>query len=165
MATTQGLLRAEAPRLGSPSAVLELVNEVLVSNTPDRMFATCLYISLDPTSGSLRFANAGHNLPYLVTADGVVELRATGMPLGLMPGTTYELKEATVGAGSRVLLHTDGLAEAHNPDGEMFGFPRLMKVIESCDKDESLIDAALTELGRFTGSEWEQEDDTSPSCR
>jgi serine phosphatase RsbU (regulator of sigma subunit) len=58
-----------------------------------------------------------------------------------------------------VLLHTDGLAEAHNPDGEMFGFPRLMKVIESCDKDESLIDAALTELGRFTGSEWEQEDD------
>ena len=165
MATTQGLLRAEAPRLGSPSAVLELVNEVLVSNTPDRMFATCLYISLDPTSGSLRFANAGHNLPYLVTADGVVELRATGMPLGLMPGTSYELKEATVGAGSRVLLHTDGLAEAHNPDGEMFGFPRLMKVIESCDKDESLIDAALTELGRFTGSEWEQEDDTSPSCR
>ena len=159
MATTQGLLRADAPRLESPSAVLERVNQVLVSNTPERMFATCLFISLDPASGRLRFSNAGHNLPYSVTVDGVVELRATGMPLGLMPGITYDLKEATVSTGSRLLLHSDGLTEAHNAEGEMFGLPRLIKVIENCPRGESLIDAAMSELGRFTGSGWEQEDD------
>ncbi|MGH2819789.1 MAG: PP2C family protein-serine/threonine phosphatase, partial [Actinomycetota bacterium] len=159
MASTQGLLRADAPRLESPSAVLERVNEVLVHNTPERMFATCLYISLDTASGRLQFANAGHSLPYLVTVDGVAELRATGMPLGLMPGSTYELKQAAMSTGSRLLLHSDGLAEAQNREGEMFGLPRLVKVIESCPRDESLIDAALAELARFTGSDWEQEDD------
>jgi serine phosphatase RsbU (regulator of sigma subunit) len=53
---------------------------------PAHMFVTCLYAVLDPKSGRLRYANAGHNLPYLRTEDGVGELRATGMPLGLLPG-------------------------------------------------------------------------------
>ena len=50
------------------------------------MFVTCLYGVLEPATGRFRFANAGHNLPYVRTADGIVELRATGMPLGLLPG-------------------------------------------------------------------------------
>jgi serine phosphatase RsbU (regulator of sigma subunit) len=56
-------------------------------------------------------------------------------------------------------LHSDGLAEAHNEDREMFGFPRLIKVMENCPRHESLIDAVLAELDRFVGPEWEQEDD------
>jgi serine phosphatase RsbU (regulator of sigma subunit) len=159
MATTQGLLRAEAPRMASPSAVLEKVNEVLVLNTPDKMFVTCLYIALDPATGRVRFANAGHNLPYLSAEGGVVELRATGMPLGLLPGSTYELKDAVVPSGTRLLLHSDGLAEAHNHEHEMFGFPRVIKVMENCDRDDDLIEALLVELDRFTGPDWEQEDD------
>jgi serine phosphatase RsbU (regulator of sigma subunit) len=159
MATTQGLLRAEAPTVESPSTVLEKINEVLVPNTPDKMFATCLYIALDPATGRLRFANAGHNLPYLSTESGVIELRATGMPLGLLPGSTYELKDAVVPTGTRLLLHSDGLAEAHNPENEMFGFPRIIKVMENSGRDEDLIEALLVELDRFTGPDWEQEDD------
>jgi serine phosphatase RsbU (regulator of sigma subunit) len=159
MATTQGLLRAEAPQLESPSVVLERVNEVLVSNTPAKMFVTCLLMVLDPATGRMRFANAGHNLPYVTTAEGIVELRATGMPLGLFADMAYEEKNATVSAGARLLLHSDGLAEAHNPDREMFGFPRLLKVMENCPEDESLIDALLAELDRFTGPDWIQEDD------
>jgi serine phosphatase RsbU (regulator of sigma subunit) len=159
MATTQGLLRADAPRLVSPSAVLARVNEVLVANTPETMFVTCLYILLDPATGRVQFANAGHNLPYMATVEGVVELRATGMPLGLMAGTAYDEADATLPPRSRLLLHSDGLAEAHNRDREMFGFPRLMKVVENCPRNESLIDAALAELDRFVGPQWEQEDD------
>ena len=159
MATTQGLLRADAPRLVSPSTVLARVNEVLVANTPETMFVTCLFILLDPATGHVQFANAGHNLPYLATYDGVVDLHAKGMPLGLMTGITYDEAKAVLPPGSRLLLHSDGLAEAHNSDREMFGFPRLVKVVENCPPSDSLIDAALAELDRFVGPDWEQEDD------
>jgi serine phosphatase RsbU (regulator of sigma subunit) len=159
MATTQGLLGAEAPRVGSPSSVLERINEVLVLNTPEKMFVTCLYIVLDPATGRLQFANAGHNLPYMSTENGVVELRATGMPLGLMPSSGYELKDAAVPPGTRVLLHSDGLAEAHSSNGEMFGLPRVMEVMDNCPRADDLIDALMVELERFTGADWEQEDD------
>ncbi|MGH2826990.1 MAG: PP2C family protein-serine/threonine phosphatase [Actinomycetota bacterium] len=159
MATTQGLLGAEAPRVTSPSAVLEKINEVLVLNTPTKMFVTCQYLVLDPTTGRLQLANAGHNLPNISTEGGVVEMRATGMPLGLMPGTNYELKDSEIRPGTRMLLHSDGLAEAHNSESEMFGFPRVAKVMENTPRNDDLIEALLAELDRFTGPDWEQEDD------
>jgi serine phosphatase RsbU (regulator of sigma subunit)/anti-sigma regulatory factor (Ser/Thr protein kinase) len=159
MATTHSILRAEAPRLVSPAEVLERANHLLVAEMPAHMFVTCLYIVLDPASGRLRYANAGHNLPYLKGDGGVTELRATGMPLGLMPGMRYDEKEAALVAGDGLLLHSDGLAEAHGPGREMFGFPRLAKLVGDADGGEALIDLLLGELARFTGPEWEQEDD------
>jgi serine phosphatase RsbU (regulator of sigma subunit)/anti-sigma regulatory factor (Ser/Thr protein kinase) len=159
MATTHAILRAEAPRLVAPAEVLERANELLVEQMPAHMFVTCLYALLDPASGELRFANAGHNLPYLRAEGGVAELRATGMPLGLLAGMRYEERTATLGPGDVLLLHSDGLAEAHSPGGEMFGFPRLAKLVGDHQDDEGLIDLLLGELGRFTGPGWEQEDD------
>ncbi|HYT24949.1 MAG TPA: SpoIIE family protein phosphatase [Actinomycetota bacterium] len=159
MATTHSILRAEAPRLVSPAEVLERANDLLVTEMPAHMFVTCLYAVLDPATGRLRFANAGHNLPYLRGAEGVAELRATGMPLGLMPGMHYDEKETTLRAGDGLLLHSDGLAEAHGAEREMFGFPRLAKLVGDSDGGEALIDLLLGELAGFTGPEWEQEDD------
>src|SRR3954464_4346074 len=125
MSATRSVLRASAQRLIEPGAVLERVNEHLCPDMPAKMFVTCLYGVLDLSSGLLRFANAGHDLPYVKTADGVAELRARGMPLGLMPGMEYEEKEAMLQPGDCVLLHSDGIVEAHAPDRDMFGFPRL----------------------------------------
>jgi serine phosphatase RsbU (regulator of sigma subunit)/anti-sigma regulatory factor (Ser/Thr protein kinase) len=159
MATTHSLIRAEASRLVSPSRVLERVNDLLIPNMPPKMFVTCLYAVLEPETGHLQFANAGHNLPFVRTQDGVVELRATGMPLGLLPTMTYEQKEATIAEGQSMLLHSDGLAEAHSPDSEMFGFPRVTKVMGDQLHHDKLIQDLLDELERFTGSGWVQEDD------
>ncbi len=159
MAMTQSLLGAEAPRLVSPSEVMERVNDLLVADMPPKMFVTCLYAVLDPSSGKLQYANAGHNVPYVATDDAVVEFRATGMPLGLLPGMKYEEKEGVLGPGDTILLHSDGLAEAHNGDREMFGFPRLMKHMEHRSTGEAVIDDLLKELDAFTGRDWEQEDD------
>lgn len=159
MATTHAILRAEAPRLVAPAEVLERANDLLVEEMPAHMFVTCLYAVLDPSTGRLRFANAGHNLPYLRGVGGVTELRATGMPLGLLPGMRYEEKEVGLTGGDGMLLHSDGLAEAHGPDGEMFGFPRLAKLSGDRPAGEELIDLLLAELARFTGPGWEQEDD------
>jgi serine phosphatase RsbU (regulator of sigma subunit) len=159
MATTHSILRGEAPTLVSPGAVLGRANDRLYPDIPAHMFVTCLYAVLDPAGGRLRFANAGHNLPYAATAGGVTELRARGMPLGAMPGMTYEENEAHLAPGDGILLHSDGLVEAHDPSGEMFGFPRLRKVVEDSRGGENLIGACLAELREFVGQGWEQEDD------
>jgi serine phosphatase RsbU (regulator of sigma subunit)/anti-sigma regulatory factor (Ser/Thr protein kinase) len=159
MATTHSILRAEAPRLVSPGEVLRRANDLLVDEMPAHMFVTCLYAVLDPASGRLRYANAGHNLPYLRSEDGVGELRATGMPLGLLPGMAYEEKEAALAPGDDLLLHSDGLAEAHSRERQMFGFPRLAKLAAEGKSGQELIDLLLNELAKFTGPGWEQEDD------
>ncbi|HET9292273.1 MAG TPA: GAF domain-containing SpoIIE family protein phosphatase, partial [Actinomycetes bacterium] len=159
MATTHSILRGDAPQLVAPGEVLRRANQLLLDDIPPQMFVTCLYGVLDPATGRLRYANAGHNPPYVHTDDGVVELRATGMPLGLMPDMTYEEKEATLGPGDTLLLHSDGLAEAHNPERQMFGFPRLAALVGGCRGGQELIDRLLRELRGFTGPGWEQEDD------
>ena len=159
MASTRSILRADAPRLISPAAVLERANELLFPSIPPQMFVTCLYAVLNPNTGHLRYANAGHNLPYVRTADGVAEYRATGMPLGLMPGMSYEEKESWLEPGQMLLLYSDGLVEAHNPGQEMFGFPRLMGLMRHERDCHALIEMLMSELDRFTGSGHEQEDD------
>jgi serine phosphatase RsbU (regulator of sigma subunit)/anti-sigma regulatory factor (Ser/Thr protein kinase) len=159
MATTHSLMRAEAPRLVSPAKVLERVNNLLVDEMPPKMFVTCLYAVLDPQAGTIVFANAGHNLPYVGTRGGTLELRATGMPLGLMVDMAYEETRSTLKPGDSLLLHSDGLAEAHNPAGEMYGFPRLMKEMGEGRDGEALIDQLLLSLDHFVGPGWDQEDD------
>ena len=159
MATTRSVLRSEAPRLVAPSAVLERVNEYLHTDIPENMFVTCLYAVLDPKTGSLRFANAGHDLPFVRRGDRVEELRATGMPLGAMPGMRYEEREAVLEPGDVLLLHSDGLAEAHDASRAMFGFARMRMQMGGGGIGHELIDGLLDALGRFTGPAWEQEDD------
>jgi len=159
MAATRSVLRASAQRLVEPGTVLERVNEHLCPDMPEKMFVTCLYGVLEPASGRFRFANAGHDLPYVKTADGSVELRARGMPLGLMPGMRYEEKETVLEPGDSLLLHSDGVVEAHNPDREMFGFPRLKEAVAKYPGGSELIDLVITDLRAHTGPDAEQEDD------
>src|SRR3954463_3010388 len=159
MSATRSVLRASAQRLIEPGVVLERVNEHLCPDMPEKMFVTCLYGVLDPATGHLRFANAGHDLPYVKTAGGIVELRARGMPLGLMPGMLYEEKEAVLEPGESVLLHSDGVVEAHDPERDMFGFPRLKATMADAPGGQELIDRVLRDLDAFTGPEAEQEDD------
>ncbi|MDP9343073.1 MAG: SpoIIE family protein phosphatase [Actinomycetota bacterium] len=161
MAATRSVLRAAAPRLISPNEVLRRVNDILCPDMPPNMFVTCLYGVLDPSTGHFRYANAGHNLPYTRTEDGVVEFRATGLPLGLMPDMSYDEKEAVLGAGETMLLSSDGLVEAHSPDGEMFGFPRLRQLMAEHPGGSGLLDHLLSELRRFVGPGWDQEDDVT----
>ena len=159
MASTHSLLRDAAPRLISPGKVLGHVNDMLCVDIPAHMFVTCLALVLDPVSGEVEFANAGHDVPYVRTRSGVQELRARGMPLGLMPGMPYEEMTFQFEPGDCALLHSDGLAEAHAPDREMFGFPRVSALVGKGPSGEALIDLCLTELGSFTGPDHEQEDD------
>jgi serine phosphatase RsbU (regulator of sigma subunit) len=161
MSTTLGMLRAvsQASDSSSPGQMLRRVNEALVLSIPANMFVTCFYAILDPMSGNLRYANAGHDVPYLNRSGVAEELRARGMPLGLMPGMEYEEQEIVLDAGEAALFYSDGLVEAHHPNGEMFGFPRLQTLVAEHAQKESLEEALLEELYSFVGEGWEQEDD------
>jgi serine phosphatase RsbU (regulator of sigma subunit) len=161
MSTTCGMLRAVSQALdsSSPGEMLERVNEALVPSIPANMFVTCFYAILDPRSGRLTYANAGHDVPYLHRNGGAEELRARGMPLGLMPEMSYEEKEILLDSGEAALFYSDGLVEAHDPQGEMFGFPRLRALVAELGEGRSLGDSLLEDLYSFVGEGWEQEDD------
>ncbi len=160
MASTRSMLRAVAQASNSPGEVLRSVNDPLVTDIPPNMFVTCFYAILDPKSGRLSYANAGHDLPYLRRRGGECEeLRARGVPLGLLPGMDYEEKQIVLQKGDSALLYTDGLVEAHDPQRQMFGFPRLQALVSEHGEERALGDYLMEELYSFVGEGWEQEDD------
>jgi serine phosphatase RsbU (regulator of sigma subunit)/anti-sigma regulatory factor (Ser/Thr protein kinase) len=159
MASTRSVIRSVALRVTDPGQVLAQANDLLCPDMPPKMFVTCLCAVLDPATGRMVYANAGHNIPYRKTSGSVEELRARGMPLGLLPGSVYEEKEVTLDPGDVVLFTSDGIAEAHNPEGEMFGCPRIVETVERHPQHEGMTDQLLSDLERYTGPDWEQEDD------
>lgn len=159
VATSRSLLRAAAERLEEPGAVLERANELLHPDIPARMFVTCLYLILDPASGVITFANAGHNLPYVRGQGGVREVRATGMPLGLLPSMTYEEAQIQLSPEEVLLLSSDGIVEAHDQDSQMYGFPRLQEKLAQAGAGQDIIAYLLDDLMDFAGEAHEQEDD------
>ncbi len=161
MATARALLRTAALQFDTPGQVLAQVNNLLCPDIPPKMFVTCLYAILDPATGRLHYANAGHDLPYAWSGAGATELRARGMPLGLMSGMTYEEKEKMIAPGESILFYSDGLVEAHDARRDMFGFPRLGRLVGEHKGGASVIEFLLDELKTFTGPDWEQEDDTT----
>jgi serine phosphatase RsbU (regulator of sigma subunit)/predicted ester cyclase len=159
MSTTCGMLRLAAQSYSSPGEMLQRLNETLFTSIPANMFVTCFYAILEPQSGHLTYANAGHDLPYLHRSGDCEELRARGMPLGLMPGMNYEQKEIVLDADESAIFYSDGLVEAHDPEGEMFGFPRLRALVAEYGEEGSLGNVLLEKLYSFVGEGWEQEDD------
>ncbi len=158
MASTHALLRSTAEMVSSPGEVLRRVNELLIPQIPTHMFVTCLVLVLDLESGRTQFANAGHNLPYVRRGEGVAQLHARGMPLGLMSGSVYEEHETVIGPGEIVLLYSDGITEQHDASGEMFGFGRTSDLVADADTGQELVDAAVQALSVFAAAV-EQEDD------
>jgi serine phosphatase RsbU (regulator of sigma subunit) len=161
MANTQSVLRAVARRGNiAPGQVLAEANEVLYAYIPSNMFVTCFCGILNPESGRFTYANAGHNPPLRQHGGKAIDLRATGMPLGLMLGMYYEEKETVLLPGDGVLFYSDGLIEAHNQEREMLGSHRLRDLLkEHTPGAKHLTAYMVAELGRFTGEQWEQEDD------
>ena len=148
------MLRAVAQPLDSPGEALKRVNDALYPDIPSNTFLTCFYSILDPAEGQLRYANAGHDLPYLYRSGDAEELGNRGMPLGLMARMSYEEGEDFLSEGDGVLFYSDVLEEAHDPKGEMFGLPRLRELVAEHGEGQSLGNFLLEELYSFTGEGW-----------
>lgn len=162
VSVVRSVLRATLRTPGTPGSWLANANNLLVEEMPPAYFATVFLALLARDGSDVRFANAGHCLPVRISPAQISELQARGMPLGLLPDMPYEEQQVTLSAGERVLFYSDGLTEAHNSAGEMYGTARLradMKRIRRITHQERMI-ARLMDLQReFTGPVWEPEDD------
>jgi serine phosphatase RsbU (regulator of sigma subunit) len=126
---------------------------------PAATFITCFLALIDINTGIVQFANAGQSLPIHSSKIGISELRATGMPLGLMESMEYEEYETRLIPGDSLLFYSDGLIEAHFPDGSMFGRELLHKIVEDNNSHPDLISVLLSHLSGTAGNGIEQEDD------
>jgi len=158
MASTHALLRSTAAVVTAPGEVLRRVNDLLIPQIPMNMFVTCLVLVVDLETGRTQFANAGHNLPFVLRGGQVTRLEARGMPLGLMPGSVYDEHEAEIEPDDIILLYSDGITEQHDTDGEMFGFDRTAALVAAATSGDDLVDRSVDALGAFSAGV-EQEDD------
>jgi len=129
MANLQASLRAFAREPSGIADVLGQLNTHLHRTTSAEMYATCFYGILDGETGMFTYANAGHNPPLLVRADGRMEfLEAGGLPLGMLEGFPYEEGRVDLAAGDLLILYTDGVTEAENAEGQQLGDERFREV-------------------------------------
>jgi len=147
------VFRHEARRDQPPGATLARTNRGVLSEIPQGM-VTMLYARLDTQGGIINIANAGHNYPVLINGE-VSELELSGLPLGVDDESEYAESSAVIHPGDTVVLYTDGVVEASNPNEEIFGYARLEQMLRANAhlKPRALLAALLHELRAWSGSE------------
>lgn len=160
MAVARTVFRHEARHSDSPALTLAAVNRGVLSEIPQGM-VTMLYAMLDPDQGILRIANAGHTFPILLNG-AAAELEITGLPLGVDETTSYLEITTALKPGDSIFLCTDGIAEAINSAGAMYGFERLYTLLnrDSQLKPRALVAQLLHDL-RTWQAEHRQSDDVT----
>jgi sigma-B regulation protein RsbU (phosphoserine phosphatase) len=127
-----------------PDEICARLSRQLYRRTPPEKYATAFLGILETATGRLRYTNAGHNPPLVLRAAGTAEeLGSTGVPLGLLPQATYRAAETVLGPGDILVLYTDGLVEAADPETNEYGLDRLREVC-LCGRAEAC--AALAEI-------------------
>jgi hypothetical protein len=154
MALLQGSLRTLITAGLRGPELLSKLNAHLCANIPSNRLITFFYGELDAASGGLRYINAGHNPPVIIRAGGGVEqLAATGLALGVMPGTSFEAMRTEIEPGDRLFLYTDGATEAFNTRDEEYGEERLQAYLlaHRSESHRDLIDGLTADVLRFCG--------------
>ena len=130
MSSLHAAIHAQTAAKSSLSEMVTSVNQYLAENTPTNRFITFFAGELHPESGKFSYINAGHNPPLVARINGDVEdLESGGFPLGIMPNAEFEQGEITIAPGECVVIFSDGVSEAENPEGEEFGIERLTEVV------------------------------------
>jgi len=160
MSNLQAAVRAFAQEGVAPSAVTTNVNRLLCRNMASGRFVTFCYVRLDVAAGRLTYANAGHNPPILVHADGRIDMLApSGTVLGVFAESTYEQGEFRIATGDRLVLYTDGITEARNAEGDEFAEERLAQsaVAHRGLPADDMLAAMLADVEGFNGGAYEDD--------
>lgn len=164
MALCSTLIRTYATRYPTlPAIAMSSVNERILSDTRGSLFVTAFYGILEPDIGRLRYVNAGHNPPFLLSSlkgKRVDRLTRTGIPLGISPDATWQQKIVKFSPGDLLILFTDGITEARNRQGAFFGDQRLLDVLRAnLDRSaEEIQQAVLDEVQRYSGGTPREDD-------
>ena len=166
MALSRTLLRTYAVEYNTqPELVLSAANRRILADTRAGLFVTVFYGVLDPTSGELMYANAGHNPPYLLSAcDGnmIQELDRTGVPLGIIDGGKWQQRVVRIAPGDVLLLYTDGITEAQNAQEAFFDEDRLREVVRANQGRSApdIQDSVIAQVSAFVGDAPQYDDIT-----
>lgn len=166
MAVTKTLFRANAALQDDPATVLEAMSARLYEETDPSMFVTAFCGYLDLSNGRLRFANAGHDRPILLSAQPPYAIESKpGLPLGVFPSFKYVTTETTISKGDALFLYTDGVSEATRNGEELFGMERVYEILASCGtgQPDLVVGTMLSALDRFVEG-GEQADDITMMC-
>jgi sigma-B regulation protein RsbU (phosphoserine phosphatase) len=128
-AKLQATLRALVPEAASLEDLGRNTNAIFNRDGIANRFATLFYFELEHDSGQMRYLNAGHNPAYVVRPDGLLKLHASSWPVGMLPEASYEECTLELNTGEVLVVYSDGLTEATNPEGEEFGEARVERVI------------------------------------
>ncbi len=165
-ALVSGILRSLAAQHLAPAAMLAALNDQLQQRKLDSQYVTMLFAVWEDAGRTLQIANAGSVQPILVSCDGnrmrarIIE--AEGFPLGLFPHAEYEEFSISTQPGDLLVFFSDGIVDAENLEGEMFGTERLSAVLESLSKPnaEETITAVLDEVAKFQDGKEHFDDET-----
>jgi sigma-B regulation protein RsbU (phosphoserine phosphatase) len=164
MAVTRTLIKAHAQTAGNPADILVRVNRELAHDNPQNMFVTVFCGLLDPSTGELLYANAGHNPPLRLSHDGLVtELSSRPqLVLGALEAIEYCGERLTLSEGERLFLFTDGVTEACNAEGALYSGQRLRETLRglSAGSPSEIVDGVLDSLGEFVGATPQADDIT-----
>ena len=169
MASVQTLLRTLIPGSDSPADIMAQIHRLLVHNIRFSTFVTLFLGAIDTSTGTMKYANAGHPPPLMISGDGSPEqwLRGTGPALGMLDDSVFREQEVRVPPGSLLVLYTDGITEATDDSGEEFGRGRLLKSIirHRNERTSALVKEFRRELSGYTGSTPLADDATMVACR
>ena len=164
MALASSLIRTYAARYPTlPALAFSSVNERILTDTRGSIFVTAFYLVLEPEIGRLRYVNAGHGPPMLLSSQKgkpLDRLGRTGIPLGVMESSVWGQKIARLASGDLLLLYTDGVTEAQDRYGDFFGEHRLMDTLRSQHgrPASAVLESIMGALNRFTGDAPRQDD-------
>jgi sigma-B regulation protein RsbU (phosphoserine phosphatase) len=157
MSNLQAAVRGLASLSLPPDSLCSRLNALLCRNMTSDRFITFFYAQLDGPPQLFRYASAGHNPPFLLHRDGSHDrLREGGGVLGVFPNQKFDLGTAQLAPGDRVILFTDGVTEANNPEGEEFGEERLLGLLEEhrASSAAQLQNEILGAAAEFSGGHW-----------
>ena len=152
MSNVQAALRLLAPEVASPAAVCTRLNALMCGNVSAGRFVTFFYGVLEP-GGAFVYCNAGHNAPIVSRGDTELRLECGGVPLGILPGATYEESRVALHAGDRLVLFTDGVCDATNEHGHEFGDDGLLRLVRRARATDPAVirNAIIDELTAHCG--------------
>ena len=164
MAVSRTMLKAIASQIEDPATCLSTVNTMLIPESDLTTFVTVFYGVMDVRTGTVRYCNGGHNLPYIVRKDGSVEEveNTEGLLLGKIEPFDFETKELTLEPGDKILMFTDGVTEATAPDGSMYEEPRLEAFLEKHAGDDlsKMVRSLVVDVLKFMGKADQSDDIT-----
>ena len=164
MMSSRTLLKGAAVGTLDPSRVLMEVNDLLIEDNRTGMFVTMLYGIFDPETGEFEYANGGHNPPLLARANGTAEYldMPEGIALGLFSEISFGKKKIRLEKGDALILYTDGVTEAMNESGELFGEERFANAVSGMDRSDLTVlnQQIIQAVGEFAGDAAQSDDIT-----